>query len=571
VTERKNFLGIRVKMILCCIFTTIVTIILSDFAIYRIYQNDIVNKQFEYMKDANQILADNISNLINIIEEKLVSEVEYCSVFSYQDDLGPLYIADMERNLKSVATIMRMRGTDVKSIYVLDQYSCSYYYDTDEKNHLGDFKKKEVYKQIREKQKKLFPRQASALWRCYEDEPDEIYLIKRYIDSESTDYKGIICLTFDKSYLQTLLGDHDFSSVIYDENGNLLYCSEELRQTRIWEKEAVRKQYMISSTTVGRKGWRLEALVNKDTILVRMKSLINTLLLLELIVLAGVILVITYLFKGMLKNILALSKNFKDINAGRKAAYIYPRTKDETAYLCRQFNIMYEELTQSVEKMAQDSTLREKAEYNALLAQLNPHFLYNSLESISSIAKLSGQEEIVRAIHMLGHLLRVSISGKEQKIPLREEMRYIHYYLELQKMVTAGTHLEWDFSIEAGTEDYLVPKLLLQPVVENAILHGLNNIARDGIIVITSNKRNDYLVLEVYDNGEGARQEDIDCILAEEEADDPQRNRDHIGIRSIQKRIHILYGSAYGMQMESSLGNGMIVKITLPLEKEENV
>lgn len=190
------------------------------------------------------------------------------------------------------------------------------------------------------------------------------------------------------------MGDHDFSSVIYDEKGNLLYCSEELRKTQIWENEAVREQYMISSTTVGRKGWKLEALVNKDTIMVRMRSLIHTLLLIELVVLAVIILLITYLFRGMLRNILALSNNFKNINAGLKAAYIYPHTKDETAYLCRQFNIMYEELTQSVEKMAQDSTLREKAEYNALLAQLNPHFLYNSLESISSIAKLSGQEKL---------------------------------------------------------------------------------------------------------------------------------------------------------------------------------
>lgn len=138
--------------------------------------------------------------------------------------------------------------------------------------------------------------------------------------------------------------------------------------------------------------------------------------------------------------------------------------------------------------------------------------------------------------------------------------------------MTGGSRLEWDISIEPGTEQYLVPKLILQPVVENSIIHGLHLIEDDGIIVITSGKKNKCLILEVYDNGEGTRQEEIDRILSEEGQEDSRHDRAHIGIRSIQKRIHILYGPEYGMQMESSPGNGMIVRIILPLEKceEEN-
>ena len=571
--RKKPFLGIRKKMILCCILSTIITIVLSDLMVYWIYREDITKKEFFYMEDGNQILSDNIDNLISTIEEKLVTELEYCSVFSYQNDLSNLYVADVERSLKRLATLMKMRGTNVKSIYILDQYSCSYYYDTTEELQLENFKEKTVYQEIRDNYKTMFPRQGSTLWRSFPDRPDEIYLIKHYIHSETTDYKGIVCLTFDKDYFHTLLGDHDFSSIIYDENDCLLYCSEELRHSLHSESESVREQYLISSTSVGKRGWTLEALVNKSTILARTKSLAGILLIVELVVLIGVILMITYLLRGMLGNILALDKSFRDINAGKPVEHIVPRTRDETSYLCYQFNTMYGELTQSVEKMAQDSTLRERAEYNALLAQMNPHFLYNTLESISSMAKLSGQEEIVHAIHMLGYLLRAAINGNTQKIPLQEELLYIRYYLDLQKLVTGGGRLEWDISIETGTQQYLVPKLLLQPVVENSIIHGLHLIKDDGIIVITSRKKKDCLILEVYDNGEGTRQEEIDRILAEEGQEDSGHGRAHIGIRSIQKRIHILYGPEYGIQMESSPGNGMIVRITLPLEKceEENV
>jgi len=559
-------------MILCCILSTIITIVFSDLVVYWIYQKDITEKEFFYMEDGNQILSDNIDNLISTIEEKLVAELEYCAVFSYQDDLSNLYVADVMRSLKRLVTLMKMRGTNVKSIYILDQYTCSYFYDTKEELQLEDFKEKTVYQEIRDNYKTMFPRQGSTLWRSFPDNPDEIYLIKHYIHSETTDYKGVVCLTFDKDYFHTLLGEHDFSSIIYDENGYLLYCSEDLRSSLHGEDDSVRDQYLISSTSVGKRGWTLEALVNRSTILARTKSLAGILLIVELVVLIGVIFVIAYLFRGMLGNILALDKSFRDINAGKPVDHIIPRTGDETAYLCHQFNTMYEELTQSVEKMAQDSTLRERAEYNALLAQMNPHFLYNTLESISSMAKLSGQEEIVRAIHMLGYLLRASINGSTQKIPLQEELLYIRYYLELQKLVTGGSRLEWDISIEPGTEQYLVPKLILQPVVENSIIHGLHLIEDDGIIVITSGKKNKCLILEVYDNGEGTRQEEIDRILSEEGQEDSRHDRAHIGIRSIQKRIHILYGPEYGMQMESSPGNGMIVRIILPLEKceEEN-
>lgn len=120
--RRKPFLGIREKMILCCILSTIITIVFSDLVVYWIYQKDITEKEFFYMEDGNQILSDNIDNLISTIEEKLVTELEYCTVFSYQDDLSNLYVADVMRSLKRLVTLMKMRGTNVKSIYILDQY-----------------------------------------------------------------------------------------------------------------------------------------------------------------------------------------------------------------------------------------------------------------------------------------------------------------------------------------------------------------------------------------------------------------------------------------------------------------
>lgn len=567
--HRKYFLGIREKISLLYIITAIIIVALTNLVVYRIYRKDIVEKEFAYMEDVNRILADNISDMVAGIEEKLVSEIEYCAVFSYQNKLENLYVADVERSLKSLATLMKMRGTNVKSIYVLDQFGCSYFYDSEDELTTEAFMKKRIYSEIRLGYREMFPRQGATVWRSYPENPEEIYLIKHYISSTSTDYKGIVCLTFDKNYLLDLLGEHTFASVIYDETGSLLYRSSELRDIPLWENQDVTDRYLTVTTTVKKKNWKLMALSDKNSILERTMAITRTLTAVDTLILLVAVLVTTRLLQGMLRNIMALAGSFQNIHAGKAVDYIPVQTRDETAYLCEEFNKMYRELEQSVEKMARDSTLREKAEYNALLAQMNPHFLYNTLESISSMAKLSGQEEIVRTIHMLSYLLRAAIGGKTQKIPLREELTYISYYLEIQKLVTGGKRLEWDIAAEEDALDCLVPKLLLQPVVENSIIHGLRSVPGDGMIVISAEIKEDCLVLEVDDNGEGARQEKIDRILSEEDPEDPGRDRAHIGIRSVQKRIQILYGSRYGMRMTSAPGNGMRVRIRLPLEKQE--
>lgn len=560
-------MGIKGKMIYAFTLISIVIVFASDVAIFNLYSSDVIKTESAYIADGNSILSDNIANVVSTIEEKLVSETDYCTVFSYMDSLDEIYKADVERNLKSLATLMKMRGTDVESIYIFDKYHCSYFYSENQDEDIATFRGKEVYDQIKKNYDSEFSKLGSSKWRSYEDNPEEIYLIKNYIDPDSTDYKGVICVTFTRNYFETLLGKHDFASVIYDENNNLLYCSDELRDKEIGKSDSRDDQYMTARTAVRGKGWTLEALVNRNTVIERVQKLIATLLLCELPIFAGMLVVIVMISRGMLRNILTLSENFKDIRSGKKAAHITPHSHDETSYLCEQFNLMNSELQHSVEQMAQENTLREKAEYNALLAQMNPHFLYNSLESIGSMAKLAGEDDIVKTINMLGYLLRVSFSGISQEITLKEELQYIRYYLELQKTVTANTKLEWDISVDNEAEECFVPKLILQPIVENSICHGFRDIADEGIIVITCKRDGDSLALEVCDNGKGARQEDIDCIMSMHDYEDGLGDRAHIGIRSIQKRIKILYGDNYGIRFVSTPGEGMIVRIILPWKK----
>lgn len=216
--------------------------------------------------------------------------------------------------------------------------------------------------------------------------------------------------------------------------------------------------------------------------------------------------------------------------------------------------------------MAMDRTQKEKAEYNALLAQMNPHFLYNTLESINALAKLHSQKDISEAITKLSRLLRASLSGKNQEIPLSQELDYIRQYLELQKLVS-GEYLEWDITVDPSLLSCSIPKLLLQPLVENSIIHGFENKTETAMILILAKVADEKLIVELYDNGKGAEQELINKILLGDDAKDSLRERSHIGINSIQRRIRYLYGEKYGLQISSNTGEGTIVKVILPFKK----
>lgn len=565
--KRSSFLGIRAKLTISIIFLLLGVTVFIDFTVYEIYKRDIEEKQLSSMEDANEILAENIKNLISGIEENLMSEIGRCDVFDYQAALSEASAASVERKLKGLATLMHFRNMECNSVFVLDAYTCRFFYDcTGSKSGIKEFQERKVYEEITRNQEKLLPARGSTVWRHYQDTPDEIYVIKSYVDPSDMQYKGIICLAVEVDFFESLLGEHDFASIIYDEQGNLLHCAKELRAKQLLDEEDKWNDYLVTETQINkRRGeWRLVGLIAKSEAFREMENLLRMLIIVEVVIFVIMIYVVYKISSGFLWNVTALAERFKQINRGEDILPIASHSHDETAYLCEQFDAMYSQLKENAEQMVKRDTLLKNAEYNALLAQMNPHFLYNSLESISATAKLSGQGDVVKAIQKLSNLMRVPLSGGNQEITLRQEIEHILDYLELQKIITGG-RITWDIVCDNDIEDCLVPKLILQPIVENSIIHGLNDVLEDAIIVISAQKRNDSLLLEICDNGRGMERQVIDTLLKQEE--DNRRDRIHIGIRSIQKRLHYLYGEEYGLEMWSEPDNGTVVRIHLPYRK----
>lgn len=207
-----------------------------------------------------------------------------------------------------------------------------------------------------------------------------------------------------------------------------------------------------------------------------------------------------------------------------------------------------------------------RSELRALQAQINPHFLYNTLDSIKWLAKLNHVPEISTIATQLGKLLRTSISSEEELMTVEESLKNIQSYLEIQK-IRYSDKFEVVLDINPDMNPYRIPKLILQPIVENAIQHGLDHKSDKGCLLIKGWMEEGKLFFEVTDNGVGIGEEKLKNIHS---GLDLRTSKESIGIHNVNRRIQLYYGEQYGLIVKSQLGIGTTVTLWMPatLEKE---
>ena len=214
------------------------------------------------------------------------------------------------------------------------------------------------------------------------------------------------------------------------------------------------------------------------------------------------------------------------------------------------------------------STVREeevnlrKTELKALQAQINPHFLYNTLDSIAWMCEQGRSAEAVSMVHALARLFRISISKGHELIPIAKEIEHAESYLQIQKY-RYKNQFTYEFDVDPECLDYYCNKITLQPIIENSINHGLDLLVEEGRIQVEVLQDGEDILFRVRDNGVGMSQEQVDAILEQ----DPE-DRTGIGIRNVNDRLRIYFGAPYGLRITSELDVGTCVEIRMPKVKE---
>ncbi|HIU76876.1 MAG TPA: histidine kinase [Candidatus Pelethocola excrementipullorum] len=557
--------GITIKKkIFRAIYSLILLLTLVvDGLVFYTYKNDIENKILYFGNQTIDEMSMNMAKNILSAEESITFKIDSCNLFSAGGERSKY--EENSKEIKVFVSLIGNSGMKVQSCYLerVDETKVFWTNGTVKKE---DFTNSKAGKYLEENKDGWNQNRGTVLWRRFSDAPDSIYIIKNVINPDTLKKEGVLCLEIDESYFQSMESSRDLSIVICDEKGDLLYNSEEIDPIirKIIHKD--NQDYLTMNTKISKKNWALTGLISKHQALNNLQHLMFVLLLIEVIFFFISFFISNYVSENMTTNIKSLIMNMKRMEQGQPPERIKAKSEDETAYLVEAFNNMNQKLQDTIDQLIINQTQKEKAEYNALIAQLNPHFLYNSLESISSMAKLSDQRDIVDAIGNLSKLLRVCLSEHDAEISLKKELDYITQYLSLEKLITGG-QMEWDIDCGENLLDCRVPKLILQPLVENSIVHGFHGFADPAIIIIVVREEHNDLVIEVSDNGNGMPQAYADKILASKEVRKPESDRRHIGIKSIQQRITYLYGETYGLEIRTMEQAGTTIKLRLPINR----
>ena len=234
----------------------------------------------------------------------------------------------------------------------------------------------------------------------------------------------------------------------------------------------------------------------------------------------------------------------------------------EVRELSQSFGHMVLRIQQLMSTVRQEEINLRKTELKALQAQINPHFLYNTLDSIAWMCERGRNADAVNMVHALARLFRISISRGHELIPIAKEIEHAESYLQIQKY-RYKNRFTYEFDVDPGCLDYYCNKITLQPIIENSINHGLDLLVEEGRIQVEVLQDGEDILFRVRDNGVGMSQEQVDAILEQ----DPE-DRTGIGIRNVNDRLRIYFGAPYGLRITSELDVGTCVEIRMPKVKE---
>ncbi len=324
--------------------------------------------------------------------------------------------------------------------------------------------------------------------------------------------------------------------------------------TKSAELEYRGKKVLVTSSYVESMGCYVVNLIDREQAL-RDTNLVHDIFFVSCVVSFLLIVVMFLMINHSVKPIYRLIHRMSENESGKidLTSKIEVAGGYETRELARVYNVMLDDINHYIDQLVAEQSNRRKAEIHALQMQINPHFIYNTLTSMKWLIWQGESEKSVQTIDAFSRILRNTISNKKEMITVKEEAENLRNYIFLLN-TRFSDRIHTDIFVAEHCENYCIPKLLVQPFVENAFYHAFHDV-ENGLIHVFFRKKGENLVVEIIDNGSGMP------------ADASQKKSDSfsgIGIHNVNDRIHLIYGEAYGISIESNLGLGTSITITIP-------
>ena len=323
----------------------------------------------------------------------------------------------------------------------------------------------------------------------------------------------------------------------------------------------------VVTKTVGYTGWKLVGVIKGTGISLNMLKTRLFIVFVILLIIFIVILINSYISFRVTNPIRELEKSVKELEEGNLDADIYMGGSYEVQHLGKSVQDMKFRIKGLMQDIVNEHEEKRKSEFDSLQAQINPHFLYNTLDIIVWQIENEKQSEAVHTVTALARFFRLSLGKGKNIVTVKDEIDHVKNYLMIQHM-RFKNKFDYEFDIAEDVLELPSLKLMLQPLVENAIYHGMEFMDGDGMITVKAWRKEDELYLSVADNGLGMTEDKVEMILTGKSTSGNGRGSG-IGVKNVNERIKLYFGEAYGLTIDSEPDEGTTVIIHLPAKDEK--
>ena len=411
---------------------------------------------------------------------------------------------------------------------------------------------------------------------------DVVSITKSVIDPETKKNIGVILIDMNLDIIQKAIQDITLGKngflYILDSNGDIVYAPVNPIVFRVkseWFNNSssnsfvkqisdIRYQILFSNSSYTK--WKTVGVFSLNETLMDVTNIRNYSLVISVLTLLLAIIMTIFFTSSITRPLGKLRSLMKKAEEGDLNVYFNSKYNDEVGQLGNSFNKMIKEIRKLINMVYNEQKSKREAEIKILQAQIKPHFLYNTLDTIQWMAQEHGADDVVEIVGALTKLFRIGLSKGKEMIKISEELEHVNSYLIIQK-VRYEDKLEYEINFDKEVLDYYILKLTLQPLVENAIYHGIKARRGTGKITINAKKVGDQLYLSIIDNGIGItpeRMEEIKAMLGGQKLEESTLG---YGTFNVNERIRLSFGNEYGLKFTSVYGEGTIIEISHPLVK----
>ncbi|MGL5869955.1 sensor histidine kinase [Clostridium chrysemydis] len=521
--------------------------------IYKSTEKEIKKFTISSIKTSAESINNSMSGFNNMVDY-IASNDEIVDILNKKEEKGTASFKDIQKiyNLTStlISTMPIKMPIHIISKDGLSIYSSTDYYKPIYKDTYGDF-----YKILDEDENRVHQK----IYRRFDSELDcDVVLISgKAIVNKDKKIIGYVVIEILEKYFNQYINDitffNDSNVYVTDINNRVIVDRNHIENVGKNLENLVNKDDIKYVSSNKNKKFNVISTFPKRDMYLELFKNIKIFMFLTTILLVVAFLVIYKLSKRISKPVHEMNEVIKEVENGNRNKRVEYFGEDELGELCLKFNNMIDEINRLIEEDYNKKILIKTAEFNALKAQVNPHFLYNALGTINWMVKLSEKDKVIKMINALSKLFRYSCRNSEEEVFIKEELKAIDNYLYIQK-IRYEDKLNITYHIDKNIENKKIVRLTLQPLVENAIVHGFSNKKGEWNLDISGEIIDNKIIFKIKDNGVGIG--------------NSTHKGEGIGIDNVDSRIKIQYGDEYGIKFESLEGYTVFI-VSIPLREEE--